>query len=192
MREATFEGLRQEPSEGVSDMQGRHLLTALATASLIVGAQALAQGRGGGHGGGHGQGGVGVGVGSTTRGNVGAGIDRNRMNTDVGVRTRTDARVDARGPERANARARARANDRSVLATGRVSPDLSLLRTGLMVRDSTGASLGTIARINRSGDGTIRNVLVRNRNGRSRTIPVAPNSLSIDGDIVTTTILGLN
>ena len=181
-------------------MQGKHILTALATASLIVGGQALAQGRGGGHGGGqggghgggHGQGGVGVGVGSSTHGNFGTGIDRTHMDMDVGVRTRTDARLDSRGPENADPRARARANDNSVLATGRVSPDLSLLRTGLVVRDSTGASLGTIARINRAGDGSVRNVLVRDSEGRTRTIPVAPNSLTIDGDIVTTTLLDLD
>ena len=183
-------------------MNSRHILMALATAGLMVGGQALAQGRGGGHGGGHGAGGVGMGAGGTVRG----GLDRMGPNTDImrgrmdtrndittgtrvgrdfGVRSRTDARVDSQGPANASARARARANDNSVLATGRVTSDLSLLRDGLVVRDSTGAELGTIARINRTGDGRIVNVLVRDEDGRSRTIPVAPNSLSISSDIVT-------
>ena len=169
-------------------MQARQILAALATTSLILGGQALAQGRGGGHG----KGGVGVSVGSSNRANVGVGSDRRGIDTRVGVRTRTDARVNSRGPDRANARAMARADGRSVLTSGRASADLSLLRTGLTVRDSTGAALGTIARINRSSDGVIRNLLVRDRDGRSRTIPVAPNSVSIAGDVVTTTLLDLD
>ena len=145
-------------------MKTRHLLTALAAAGLIAGGQAIAQGRGGGHGGGH--------VGGHGAGGAGA-------------------RANSQGPNHANARARARANDRSVLAEGRTTTDLSLLRNGLIVRNSAGANLGTIARINRTGDGRIVNVLVRDPNGRSRTIPVAPNSLTISGDVVTTTLLGL-
>ena len=166
-------------------MNSRHILTALATASLVAGGSALAQGRGGGHGGGHGQGhGVGVGVG------VGVGHDRIRVDSDirrndVGVNTRDDARLNSRGPDNANVRARARANDNSVLARGRVSTDLTLLRTGLVVRNSAGTNLGTIRRINRTRDGRIVNVLVRDPLGRSRTIPVAPNSLRISGGLVT-------
>jgi hypothetical protein len=180
-------------------MKTKHILTALATASLIVGGQALAQGRGGGHGGGNaggqgmGRGGGGVDVG--TRGGIGTGLDRARVNTDIttgtrvgrdfGISTRTDARANSQGPANANPRARARASENSVLATDRVVPDLSALETGLLVRDSTGADIGTVVRINRSNDGTIRNVLVRGGNGR--TFPLAPNSLTISGDIVTAT-----
>ena len=157
-------------------MRTKHILTALAATSLIVGGQALAQGRGGGHG--HGAGHAGAGAG--THGGPGHGVDR-----------RTDARTNSQGPAHANDRARVRANDNSVLATGRTSTDLSLLRRGLVVRNSTGTTLGTISRINRASDGRIVNVLVRDPDGRSRTIPVAPNSLTINGDIVTTTLLGL-
>jgi hypothetical protein len=159
-------------------MKRTYLLTALATAALVVGGPALAQGRGGGHGGGHG-----VGVGATAHGGL--------LGRDFGVQTRTDARLNSQGPAHANARARARANQNSVLATGRTTTDLSLLRNGLVVQNSAGTRLGTIARINRTGDGRIVNVLVRDRTtGRMRTIPVAPNTLSINGDLVTTTFIG--
>ena len=166
-------------------MKTNYILTTLATASLVVGGQALAQGRGGGHGQGHGVGGVGVGLGTSTRGGIGVGVDRDRINADVGIRTRTDARLQSRGPERANPRARARANSNSVLATGRTAVDLSSLTPGLVVRDSAGARIGTVARINRASDGRIVNVLVRDTSGR--TIPLAPNSLTISGGVVTTT-----
>jgi len=182
-------------------MKTKPILAALATASLIVGGQALAQGRGGGGGHGHGGTGVGAGVGShggigTGGARVGTGVDvRGNAHTgtgrDFGIRTRTDARARSQGPAHANDRARARANENSVLATGRTSTDLSLLRSGLTVRDSSGLTLGTIARVNRTEDGRIVNVLVRDRDGRRRTIPVAPNTLSINGDVVTTTLIGL-
>ena len=105
---------------------------------------------------------------------------------DIGVCTRTDARVNSRGPARnANVRARARATSNSVLATGRTAVDLSLLRNGLVVRDSAGARIGTVLRINRADDGRIVNVLVRDgdRANRSARAQLA----SIAGDVVTTT-----
>jgi hypothetical protein len=190
-------------------MKSRHILAALATASLIAGGSALAQGRGGGHGQGHGAGGLGVNVGGSAQGGVRAGADPIRVNTgvntgvdvrqqtgtrvgrDFGVRTRTDARVNSQGPANANPRARARANGNSVLATGRTGADLSALRTGLTVRNTAGATLGTIVRINRANDGRIVNVLVRAQDGRRRTLPVAPNTISVSGDVVTTTVVGL-
>ena len=184
-------------------MKRTHLLTALATAALVAGGPALAQGRGGGHGGG-----MGGGLAGTAHGGLGGtlgghGLGNTRVNTDLdarghsgvgrdfGVRTRTDARLNSQGPAHANARARARANQNSVLATGRTTTDLSLLRNGLVVQNSAGTRLGTIARINRTGDGRVVNVLVRDRTtGRMRTIPVAPNTLTINGDLVTTTFIG--
>ena len=41
-------------------------------------------------------------------------------------------------------------------------------------------------RVNRSSDGTVRSVLVASAEGQ-RTIPVRPGTLSISGDVVTTT-----
>jgi hypothetical protein len=154
-------------------MNTKHFLTALAGTSLIVGGSALAQGRGNGH----------SGASAVAHGKVG------HKEHEAAVRVRHDARVNSQGPAHANDRARARANDHSVLAIGRATTDLSSLRTGLIVRDRTGASLGTIARINRASDGRIVNVLVRDASGRGRTTPVAPNTLSISGDVVTTTAI---
>ena len=156
-------------------MKRTHLLTALATAALVAGGPALAQGRGGGHGGGHG---------------IGASAHGGLHGRDFGVRTRTDARLNSQGPAHANARARARANQNSVLATGRTTSDLTLLRNGLVVQNTAGTRLGTIARINRTRDGRIVNVLVRDRaTGHSRTIPVSASTLTINGDVVTTTYI---
>lgn len=177
------------------DMKSRTFLLALASASLIAGGQAIAQGRGGGHGGGHG-GGMGMGQdgghgmgqrgGPELRGQgrMDVGIDRGRQR---GVETRTRARVNARAPDRASDRAIERANENSVLSgTERPRPDLSSLRTGLTVRNSAGVELGTIRRVNRSSDGTVRSVLIASAEGE-RTIPVRPGTLSISGDVVTTT-----
>ena len=170
-------------------MNSRYILTALATASMFAGGQAIAQGRGNGHG----AGGVGVGLGGSAHGGLGVDLGRDRVTRDIGVRTRTDARLDSQGPAHANARARARASDRSVLARGRTTSDLSLLRTGLTVQNANGVTLGTVARINRASNGRIVNVLVRNRaTGHSRTIPVSPRTLSINGNVVTTSMIGLH
>ena len=172
-------------------MKTRTMLLALASAGLIAGGQAIAQGRGGGHGGGHGahvsgQGGLGAqlgrGPGTSVRGGMDADVNRGR-----GIETRTNARVNSRAPDRASDRAIERANENSVLSgTTRTRADLSGLRTGLTVRSSTGTELGTIRRINRSADGSVRSVLVSSATG-NRTIPVRPGSLSVSGNVVTTT-----
>ena len=153
-------------------------MLALATASLIAGGQAIAQGRGGGQGGGHGGGqGMGQGVGNP---GMGQGVGRidTRIDADVGQRgieARTEARANARAPERASDRAIERANENSVLAGTERPPvaDLSGLREGLTVRSSAGAEIGTIRRVNRSSDGSVRSVLVASADGQ-RTIPVRP------------------
>jgi hypothetical protein len=155
-------------------MYSKTLLITLAGASLIVGGQALAQGRGGGHGGG-------MGGGASAHGSMGAQMGR-------GIDVRTDARVNSQGPAHASDRAIERADDNSVLH-GTVRPpraDLSALRAGLTVRNSAGTTLGTIRRVNRSADGSVRSVLIASADGH-RTIPVRPGTLSISGDVVTTT-----
>jgi hypothetical protein len=158
-------------------MDSKTLLIALAGAGLIVGGQALAQGRGGGHGGGMSGGASAHGSMGSMGGQMGRGID-----------VRTDARVNSQGPAHASDRAIERADENSVLH-GTVRPpraDLSSLRAGLTVRNSAGTTLGTIRRVNRSADGSVRSVLVASADG-PRTIPVRPGTLSISGDVVTTT-----
>jgi hypothetical protein len=165
-------------------MNRNYLLTALATASLMVGGQALAQGRGGGHGQG------GVGIGAQTRGGVGVRVGTPRGNR-VGVETRTRARVNSQGPVHANIRARTRANENSVLRADLLPPNLVGLRTGLTVRNRAGARIGTISRIVTSDDGRVRTVLVTGADGRHR-IRLSPSTIIVDGDVATTTAVRLN
>lgn len=138
------------------------LATAVASIAIVTSSPVVAQGRGGGQGGG---------------------------NSSTGVTTRTDARANSQGPAHAADRALERANQNSVLSGSTPVGSLANLRTGLMVHDSTGAMLGTVSRINRSPDGTIRNVLVTTNSGGRRVIALSPDSLSINGDVVTSTRL---
>jgi hypothetical protein len=103
-----------------------------------------------------------------------------------GVIRRDDARINREGPSHASPTGVANANENAGLSSTTAPADLSGLTTGLTVKDSTGATIGTIARIEKSGDGKIRNVLV-NAAGSTRTIRLAPSSLSLSGDVVTTT-----
>lgn len=177
----------------------RNIILTTAAASIALAAPALAQ-RGGGIGAGVG-GSVGVGIGSSmggTMGNAGhatgagstIGADHGTVHSDTGVSTRTEARQNSQGPAHAADRALDRANQNSVLS-GSASAGTSLtnLRAGLTVRDSTGATLGTISRINRSADGTVRNVLVKSAKTGRKTLALAPNTLTVNGDVVTTTRL---
>jgi hypothetical protein len=94
--------------------------------------------------------------------------------------------MNSRGAANANERALARANANSALGVAG-STSLMGLSTGNIVRSRTGAVLGTITRINRSPDGTIRNVLLQAADGSRRTISLDPGSITRNGnDIVTT------
>ncbi len=161
-------------------MTRRIMTAALAGAALFVAGPLIAApggGHGGGQGGGHG-GGVGVGA--------GAGIGMG--NRGIGLDTRTDARINSRGPAHASDRALERANENSVLAGTVRTRTLADLSTGMTVRDTNGVTIGTVTRVLRSGDGTVRNVLVR-ASGGTRVIPLAPSTLSVSGGAVTTTRL---
>jgi hypothetical protein len=107
-----------------------------------------------------------------------------------GAAVRRRARLHSEGPFHASNRALGRANAHSVLsrATPAANP-LENLRTGFTVYDINGTQLGTITRINRSSDGTIRNVLVRTTSGHRRILPLNPTTLTLNGDVVTTTRL---
>jgi hypothetical protein len=111
-----------------------------------------------------------------------------RMGT-TGATMRTGGRSNSQGPAHAADRALDSANQNSVLSGSTSVGSLTNLRTGLMVHDSTGAMLGTVSRINRSADGTIRNVLVTGNSGERRMVTLAPETLSINGDVVTSTRL---
>lgn len=111
--------------------------------------------------------------------------DQPRDRNTVGVETRTRARANSQGAVNANPRARARANSNSALHANVVTP-LAGVSTGMSVVGSNGMALGTVTRVNRAADGTIRNVLVRTADGARRTISLAPGSLTLNGDVLVT------
>ena len=161
-------------------MRSNILMAALASAALIATGPALSKGRGGG---GHG-GGASVGA-KVNHGNHGARVDT-RVRTEGRVR-RDEARAGSRAPLRASARARTRANENSVIAGTSVGA-AAALRSGMLVRDTNGVTIGTVRRVLTDGDGNVRNVLVQSADGQ-RTIPLSPSVLSVSGDVVTSTRL---
>jgi hypothetical protein len=80
------------------------------------------------------------------------------------------------------------ASPRSALARSAVRPSvLPGLNTGLTVKGSDGATIGTVSRVVTGNDGMIRLVVASSSTGRM--IRLAPNTLSISGGVVTTTML---
>jgi hypothetical protein len=67
---------------------------------------------------------------------------------------------------------------------------LASLTTGMTVRTASGQTIGTVSRVVRSADGTVRTVLVRTSTRGKRLVNLAPRSLSISGGVVTTTQTG--
>jgi hypothetical protein len=112
--------------------------------------------------------------------------DQGPVRNSNGVETRTTARVNSQGAANANEQALARANANSALGVAG-STSLVGLSTGTVVESRTGAVLGTITRINRSPDGTVRNVLVQVADGSRRTISLDPGSLTRNGNVIVTT-----
>ena len=172
-------------------MKSKLLMAAVAGTALLITSPAMAGGgRGGGVG--AGMGGAAGGMGHAGGGgSVGADMKATHSQShDTGVSTRTDARLNSQGPAHASDRAIERANENSVLSGSTTTGDAQLkLETGLTVRDTNGTTLGMISRINRSADGTIRNVLVKSASGKRKIITLAPDTLSVNGDVVTTTHL---
>jgi hypothetical protein len=102
-----------------------------------------------------------------------------------GITQRDEARVNREGPENASPTGVANANQNAGLSSA-TAADLNGLSTGLTVKDSSGATIGTVSRIEKSKDGKISNVLVAAA-GSKRTLRLAPNTLSVSGEVVTTT-----
>lgn len=98
------------------------------------------------------------------------------------------ARTNSQGVMHASFRSIERASPRSALARGAVQASvLPGLNTGLTVKGNGGATIGTVSRVVTGTDGKIRLVVVTSPTGRS--IRLLPNTLSISGGIVTTTML---
>jgi hypothetical protein len=95
------------------------------------------------------------------------------------------AGANSQGSANANLEAVSTANANSALAAGAVpSTALPGLTTGLSVKTSAGASLGTVSQVVTGEDGSIRLVVVTAADGR--TYRLMPDQLSIAGGVVTT------
>lgn len=184
------------------------LSTALVGASIVVAGPALAgPGGGGGHGGGASigmRGGFGAAMGPSmgepSRVNINSRVNSQGMlnSSSRGIaRSNSRSALHAQATTRvhgatnqslmhASLRAISRASPRSALARASVPRGaLPGLATGLMVKGSGGATIGTVSRIVTGTDGRIRLLVATSSSGR--TIRIAPNTLSISGGVVTTT-----
>ena len=109
-----------------------------------------------------------------------------RTTGTASVNTNSQATVHSQGPANASPTGIAHANSNSVLARGAVaSSTLPGLTTGLVVRNSGGTQVGTVTRVITGPNNTIRAVVVTSASGKTYTL--APSTLSISGNIVTTT-----
>lgn len=178
-------------------MHRQLILTALASAAILCGGQALAAGGPGGGGGGpgggggHGGGGPGGGGGMGNMGNMGdiGGPGRDIGGPGTGLMTRDDARMNSQGPDHASATGVANANANSVLAgttpTNRVTNGpLSGVAAGMSVF-SNGTLVGTVQQIRLAGNGNVALVLVKGTNGGI--FPVPANKLSLANGSLSTT-----
>ena len=183
----------------------------LVGAAMVFTGPAIAGPGGGGGGGGHGgaasfgmRGGFGAAVGPSMGGPSRMGIT-SRVNGQgmLNASTRGIARSNTRSVLHARATPRMRAAKNralmhaSLTAISHASPRSALARasvptsalpgltTGLTVKRSGGATVGTVSRVVTGTDGRIRLVLATSTGGR--TVRLAPNTLSISGGVVTTT-----
>lgn len=98
-----------------------------------------------------------------------------------------DARLNSQGALHASPTGIARSSANSVLRNNIVvAGPLTGLAPGMHVVDSNGVMIGTVSRILTASGGRVVNVLVMPHVG-ARTIPMSPDGLSIDGNVVTTT-----
>ena len=154
----------------------RALIVAGASAAIAVAGPAIAQRHGG-------SGGPPMGAGPRAH-----GPSMNMPSATVGTsaNVNSQATLHSQGPANASATGIMHANSNSVLARGAVSSStLTGLKTGLTVNNSSGTSIGTVSQVITGSDGSIRAVVVTGTNGQ--TFRLAPSTLSISGDIVTTT-----
>jgi len=107
-------------------------------------------------------------------------------NASANANPQVPAGANSQGAANANLGAVAKANDNSALAAGAVaSSALPGLTTGLSVKDSAGASLGTVNQVVTGEDGSIRLVVINGADGKTHRL--MPDKLSISGGVVTTT-----
>lgn len=189
-------------------MTRNRILASIATIAIVASAPTLAKPGGGGGGMGGGQGASGANAGAGTMGGI----------SGTGSTMRDMGRANSQGPANASPNALERVNSNSVLSTttddagsttrirgqdrirsnadagstttamGQGKVDLSGVTDGMTVVDSTGATVGTVTDISTRGNsGKVRNVEVTLTDGT--VISLAPNSLTLEGDVLTTTSL---
>lgn len=177
-------------------MDRKLILTALASAAILCGGQALAAGPGGGGGGGHGGGNSGGHGSGNMGGDHGAGMgnagmgrgDNDDMGAAAGGMDRGDGRINSEGPEHASPNGIAHADDHSVLAGTTVATSIT---TGALagVADGqavffNGMQVGTVQQIRLAGT-NVAFVLVKASNGAI--FPVPANKLSLVNGVLSTT-----
>lgn len=177
-------------------MHRKLILTALASAAILCGGQALAAGPGGGGGGpgggGHGGGGGpgGGGMGDHGGGMGPGGMGRGDMGDNDGLgMSRGDGRINSQGPDHASATGIANASANSVLAgttpTNRVTSGALAGVTAGMAVFFNGTQVGTVQQIRLAGNGNVALVLVKASNGA--VFPVPANKLTLANGTLSTT-----
>lgn len=168
-------------------MTRNKILASIATIAIVASAPTLAKPSGGGGGGqGHGQGGVNAGanVGLGKGGGTGAGAS-GRIGGVADVSTRVDS-MDSGSTTGIRGHAGTDISTRTNMGQGKIN--LSGVVDGMAVVDSTGATVGTVTDISTRGNsGKVRSVEVTLTDGT--VITLAPNSLTLNGDVLTTSSL---
>ena len=165
----------------------RKILTAAsAGTALVIAAPLFAQAHGNGHAGGN----AGISsqgsIGTSSTGDMNGSMRAPVTSGTTQFSTNSQALTRSQGPAHASPNGISHASRNSVLARGSVSATtLPGLTTGLNVTSSTGTSIGTVSRVITGTDGTIRQVIVTSPTGQ--TFSLAPSTLSISGNVVTTT-----
>jgi hypothetical protein len=112
-----------------------------------------------------------------------------RINTQDNVNLNSGATnaINSQGLLHASPNGIAHASPNSVLGRGAVSSTmLPNLTTGLNVQNSTGTTIGQVSQVVTDSSGNVRLVIVTNST-TGQTFRLAPNTLSINGGVVTTT-----
>ena len=173
-------------------MHRKLIFSALASAAILCGGQALAAGGPGGGGGGPGGGGHGGGMGDHGggMGNMGgSSAHGDDFGAGMGAMNRDDGRLNSQGPDHASATGIANANANSVLAgttaTNRVTNGALAGVTDGMAVFFNGMQVGTVQQIRLAGNGSVALVLVKASNGAI--FPVPANKLTLANGTLSTT-----
>jgi hypothetical protein len=154
----------------------------VSTALIFAGAAVAKPGGGGGHG---------VGGAMEAHGNVnmhGSVMHGSVMHGSVMHATGV-GHLNSRGPLHASSTGVLHSSGHSVLkGTTVIGGNLAGLTKGMTVVDVNGNTVGTVRGINTASGGRVVNVLVKSST-TPRTIPLSPSTLSVSGDVATTTSL---